>query len=193
MPLLGVVYVVGGMCITQFPTLVGCVKWHIYQFPTPPFKLLLFQPGGGGSDSGATRFCKRGPKRGSEATERGGIFFILFGYENDISCTLNAIIRCSLCTGIPQFPTLFLLYLFCIILFFTRLSTAGPGPPCAPLSYASDELFNLISCHFCKWYRDGKMGNLCVGGTRGRVGDAAERTERPRKSYLNVLQDLISP
>ena len=45
------------------------------------------------------------------------------------SCTLNAIIRGSLCSGIDQFPTL-----FPFPFFFTRRSTGGGGawPPCAP-------------------------------------------------------------
>ena len=33
-------------------------------------------------------------------------------YENDISCTLNGIIRGSLCSGIDQFPTLVLFHSF---------------------------------------------------------------------------------
>ena len=58
------------------------------------------------SNSGAARICQRGPKQGSEVTERGegvggGIspshhgreIFRKCVYENDISCTLNGIIR----------------------------------------------------------------------------------------------------
>ena len=65
------------------------------------------------------------------------------------SCTLNTIIRGSLCTGIDQFPILFFpffcfnylfIYLFIYLLliffffFFTRRSTGGPWPTCAPLA-----------------------------------------------------------
>ena len=73
------------------------------------------------SDGGAARICQRGPKRGSEATERGeDVVSPSHGreiFENScmktkFSCTLDTIIRGSLCTGIDQFPTLFLFSFF---------------------------------------------------------------------------------
>ena len=57
------------------------------------------------------------------------------------SCTLIAIIRGNLCTGINQFP----ITLFPFLFFFTRRSTGGPWPPCAPLSYAS--VFTYRICY----------------------------------------------
>ena len=45
----------------------------------------------------------------------------------------NVIIRGSLCSGINRFPSIFP---FFFSFLFTRRSTGGMGPPCAPLSYA---------------------------------------------------------
>ena len=76
------------------------------------FLFLLANQGGGGhgplvhlsysSNSGAARICHRGPKRGSEAIERGRVWEVGGGFPPSI------IIRGSLCSGIDQFPTLFL-------------------------------------------------------------------------------------
>ena len=70
------------------------------------------------------RFVNGGIVRGSEATERGeGVgggfppsdgreLFLNMCLKLAFSCTLDTIIRGSLCTGIDQFPTLFLLSFF---------------------------------------------------------------------------------
>ena len=108
------------------------------------------------SDGGAARICQRGPKRGSEATERGEIFEN-YCMKTAFSCTLNTIIRGSLCTGtnsllfffFHSFPNEFVsgehfpFSLSFFLFFFTRRSTGGPWPPCAPPpppSYASAPL-----------------------------------------------------
>ena len=69
-------------------------------------------------------FVNGGPKRGSEATERGegvgGGFPPSHGREifqnlclkTAFSCTLDTFIRGSLCSGIDQFPTLVLFSFF---------------------------------------------------------------------------------
>ena len=84
------------------------------------------------------------------------------------SCTLNAIIRGSLCSGIDQFPTLFSLFFFFLLnlsqgnnlflfflffisfffFFYSPINSGGGGgggmaPLCPPLSYAS--VYILIS------------------------------------------------
>ena len=63
------------------------------------------------SDGGTARICQRGgggAKRGSEATERGGgrEIFQNLCLKTAFSCTLDTIIRGSLCSGIDQFPIL---------------------------------------------------------------------------------------
>ena len=108
----------------------GWVMWSdTYQSPTPP--LINFTPikGAGAwplvSPAMPVTVVRPGfvngePKRGSEATERGegvgGAFPPSHSreiFENScmkvaFSCTLNTIIRGSLCSGVDQFPTLFL-------------------------------------------------------------------------------------
>ena len=104
----------------------------VYQSPTLPFfeKLFYSNQGDGdmspcalsyASDGGAARICQRGPKRGSEATERG--FPPSHGREifknscmkTAFSCTLNTIIRGSLCiyilAPIPYSFSFFILFL----------------------------------------------------------------------------------
>ena len=126
------------------------MKWHIYHSLTPPlnFVIVLQSRGGGAwghcapysyaSDSGAARnYCQRG----SEATERGegvgGGFPPYHGreiFENScmktaFSCTLNAINRGSLCSGIDQIPHLFFLLLLnvCLFLFFSFVFLFSPS------------------------------------------------------------------
>ena len=80
-----------------------------------------------------------GPKRGSEATERGEgvggrVVFLREIFKENVcmktafSCTLNAIIRGSLCSDIDQFPTLF---------FVLADQPGGGGGALCPLSYGS--------------------------------------------------------
>ena len=97
--------------------LVSYVKWHI---PIPYSPLLLKNYFTLIKGAGAWPlvplampvtvvqpiFVNGGPKRGSEATERGE------GVGGAFSCTLDTIIRGSLCSGIDQFPTLVLFSLF---------------------------------------------------------------------------------
>ena len=70
------------------------------------------------SDSGAARICQRGAKRGSKETKRGeGVgggreISWKFVYENGTFLHINSIIRGSLCSGIDQFPTIFLISSF---------------------------------------------------------------------------------
>ena len=68
------------------------------------------------SNSGAARICQRGPKQGSEVTERGEghgrEIFQNLCLKTAFSCTLDTIIRGSLCSGIDQFPTLVLFKFF---------------------------------------------------------------------------------
>ena len=115
------------------------------------------------SDGGAARICQRGPTRGSEATERGegvggGFPPPMHGREifdnscmkTAFSCTLNTIIRGSLCTGTNSLLFFFFHSLpnafvsgehfpfslsfppppfFCYTLADQQ---GGPWPPCAP-------------------------------------------------------------
>ena len=101
-----------------------------------------------------------GAKWGSKAIERGdGVggggggreIFEKCCIKNKFSCTINAIIRGSLCTGIDQFP---ILLFFLFPFFFTRRSTGGGGgmAPLCPLSYASGQWFRIFK-------------NLCVSNT----------------------------
>ena len=114
------------------PLLGGWLCEVTYTNPllSPSFEKLFYSNQGGGdmspcalnyaSDGGAARICQRGPKQGSEATERGegvgggfpGRFFEILCMKTAFSCTLDTIIRGSLCTGIDQFPTLFLFSFF---------------------------------------------------------------------------------
>ena len=99
--------------------------------PIPYSPLLLknyFTPikGGGGmapcalsyaSDGGAARICQRGVKARERSDRAGGgchgrEIFQNLCLKTAFSCTLDTIIRGSLCTGIDQFPTLFLLSFF---------------------------------------------------------------------------------
>ena len=110
------------------------------------------------SNSGAAKICQRGAKRGSEATERGeGVgrgfppshgreIFQNLWMKLAFSCTLDTIIRGSLCTGIDQFPTLFLFSFFSYMNlfqetfsfslsfspFFRLLNLRGRPPPSPP-------------------------------------------------------------
>ena len=136
-----------------------------YQSPTPPFKNVLYSNQGGGalalvslsyaSDSGAARIFSTGGanarKRSDLSGEEGvggggggvppptvGIFVV----ENScmktaFSCTLNAIIRGSLCSGIiPSSFYLFFLFLLNLsqgsiffLLFFLLFFLPFPPPP----------------------------------------------------------------
>ena len=119
------------------------------------------------SASGAAKICQRGPKRinpagGGGVPSHGREIFDNLCMKTAFSCTLTAIIRGSLCSGIDQFPTIFFFFFFFPfefflekrfhflfpffpfsfpILFFTRRSTGGPGtrvpappPPPSPLA-----------------------------------------------------------
>ena len=102
----------------------------IYESPTLPFyKFLLLQSTGWGtwafvplryaSDSGAARICVREGAEGRERSDRAGEgvrggfppsmhsreIFENWCMKTVFSCTLNAIIRGSLCTGIDWFLT----------------------------------------------------------------------------------------
>ena len=81
----------------------------------------------------------------------GGEIFEKFCIKHTFSCTINAIIRGSLCTGIDQFP---ILLFFLFPFFLTRRSTGGGGgmAPLCPLSYASGQWFRIFK-------------NLCVSNT----------------------------
>ena len=77
-------------------------------------------------------FVNGGPKRGSEATERGRVWegvspshgrremFQNLCLKTAFSCTLDTFIRDSLCSGIDQFPTLVLFFILFLMNLFQR-------------------------------------------------------------------------
>ena len=126
------------------------------------------------SDGGAARICQRGPKRGSEATERGegvaptvGRFFENSCMKTAFSCTLNTISRGSLCTGTnsllffffysfpnelvsgEHFPfslSFFLFFFFPFLYFFySPINRGGAMVPLCPL--ATPVLMYLTEIH----------------------------------------------
>ena len=132
MPLLGgrlceVAYTISLPPFPKFLVLQSTRRGHGRLCPLP-MPLTVVQPG----------FVNGGPKRGSEATERWRVWevpryreiFEISCMKTAFSCTLNDIIRGSLCSGIDQFPTLFPSPPF----FFYSPTNRGPWSPCAPLA-----------------------------------------------------------
>ena len=94
------------------------------------FPSYVYSPinGGGGGDgplvhlsyssnSGAAKICQRGQSEGARGgcgrgVSHGRAIFQNLCMKLAFSCTLETIIRGSLCTGIDQFPTLFLCSFF---------------------------------------------------------------------------------
>ena len=104
----------------------------IYQSPTPAFKIVFYSNQGGealalvplsyASDSGAARIYQRGAKARERSDRAGGgcghgrEIFENSCMKTAFSCTLNAIIRSSLCSDIDQFHTLSFFFYFWICL-----------------------------------------------------------------------------
>ena len=90
----------------------GLIMWSDYTNPllSPSFALQS-RGRGHASDGGVARICQQGPKRESEAGGGCGIFENLW-MKTAFFCILDTITRGSLCTGIDQFPTLFLVSFF---------------------------------------------------------------------------------
>ena len=63
------------------------------------------------SNSGAAKICQRGQSEGAKRPSEGR-FFPNLCMKLAFSCTLDTIIRGSLCTGIDQFLSLFLFSFF---------------------------------------------------------------------------------
>ena len=110
---------------------------NIFIFPF--FLLLFYSPinGGGGhgplvylrfsSNSGAAKICERGQSEGAKQPSEGRGVPPSHGFREifqnlcmklAFSCTLDTIIRDSLCTGINQFPTLFLFFILFLMNLF---------------------------------------------------------------------------
>ena len=134
-------------------------------------KLFYSNQGGGGmapcalsyaSDGGTARICQQGAKARERSDRAGGgcgspshgreIFHNLC-LKTAFSCTLDTIIRGSLCSGIDQFPTLvlfFILFLmnlfqgniflfpFFFLLFYSPINGGGGHGPLVHLSYSSN-------------------------------------------------------
>ena len=95
---------------------------NIILFPSYVYSPINGVGGGGGvhlsysSNSGAAKICQRGQSEGARGGCGRGVSHGREIFQNlcmkGFSCTLETIIRGSLCTGVDQFPTL-LLCSFC--------------------------------------------------------------------------------